>query len=345
MRDDKNNKCASLGSLRTQRTRFIERKGLGIAAVVAGLMLSACASVPRQPDVTPVNSQTASTGTDSAQAADSPTAARTAIKPRPAKSKVLAKSFDDAVARGDQAWMSGDADMAIYMYVQALSFRPTDAATLTKMGVIEQRRGELELAARAYKLAAESNPNDARVTGQLGLVYLALGEDDNARTWLARSVEISTADWRIYDGLGLVEERHGDSANALANLQHAQTLAPGMAPPILHRGQALYDAADYSAAETATRAALALEPSSEGWQLLGKIQAKRRAYSDALDSLLESMDAPTAYSLVAKTALDNRDNAVAVRYFEKASMLSPVYLPDAERNASKARERLDTSGH
>ena len=318
----------------------------GVAALATALTIAACAGTPHKPDITPINTQSTAATADPTQSADSPApGAQTPAKPKIPKSKLLAKSFEDAVQRGDTAWLGDDADMAVYMYVQALSYRPSDAATLTKVAVIEQHRGDLPLAARAYKLAADADPNDARVTGQLGLVYLALGDDDNARTWLARSVASSSADWRIYDGLGLVQERHGDSVNALANLQRAQSLAPAMAAPVLHKGQALFDASEYADAEAATRAALALQATPEAWQLLGKIQAKRRAYSEALDSLLETMDAPAAYNLVARTAMDNRDNAVAVRYFEKASILSPVYLPDVERSANKARARLDEAGH
>jgi hypothetical protein len=47
---------------------------------------------------------------------------------------------------------------------------------------------------------------------------------------------------------------------------------------------------------------------------------------------------------VAKVALENGDNALALSYFERASSLSPVYLPDVERDANKARERLAIQG-
>jgi tetratricopeptide (TPR) repeat protein len=266
-------------------------------------------------------------------------------KKKPFKSRTLAKSFDDAVTRGDAAWLEGDADMAVYLYVQALSFRPRDVKTLTKLAVIEQHGGNLQLAAKAYELAASASPADMRLSAQLGLVYLALGQDENAHRWLLRSAGNSSRDWRVYDGLGILETRQGDSVAALQHLQEAQTLAPNVAAPLLHRGQMMFNGGEYGDAEIAVRAALKREATPETWQLLGEIQAKRRAYSDSLDSLLEVLDPPVAYETVAKTALDNGDNAVALRYFEKASSLSPVYLPDVERNANKARERLNATGH
>jgi tetratricopeptide (TPR) repeat protein len=335
--------------------------GLRIGAGITILLLTGCAVSPPKPAISPVNvTQTSGTQTSdvstpagattaSSQTAMSPNGsspnAPPAGKKKPFKSPVLARSFEDAVTRGDAAWLEGDANMAIYMYVQALSFRPRDVMTLTKLGVIEQRGDNLQLAARAYELAANTNPTDARLSAQLGLVYLALGQDADAHRWLLRSADKSSQDWRVYDGLGVLEVRAGDNAGALEHLQRAQALAPGIAAPLLHRGQAMFSSGDYAGAEATVRAALNREATPEAWQLLGDIQAKRRAYSDSVDSLLEVLDPSAAYDKVAKTALDNGDNAIALRYFEKASSLSPVYLPEAALNANRARERLDATGH
>jgi Flp pilus assembly protein TadD len=340
------------GLLTGEFPRAMRCVALSTAGATA-LMLFGCASSPPKPATSPVTitqaapADQSSTSVESdikAQADNSSPTTQDAKKSK-AKSRILAKSFDDAVSRGDNAWLQGDANMAIYLYVQALSFRPTDATTLTKIAVIEQHTDNLPLAARAYELAAKASPDDARISAQLGLVYLALGQDDSARPFLLRSVDTPSADWRVYDALGIVETRRGDNAAALVNLRRAQELAPALAAPLLHQGQAMFAAGDYAGAEVAVRQALKLQPSPEAWQLLGQLQAKRRAYSDSLDSLLEVTDAPAAYTTVAHTALDNGDNAVALRYFEKAATLSPVYLPDAERSANKARERLDTGAH
>jgi tetratricopeptide (TPR) repeat protein len=321
---------------------------LSVAAGIGAVLASGCASAPPKPNITPVQTATTSVTQQPTADSDSPGTASTdtpvAKKQKPFKSAALAKSFDDAVARGDAAWLSGDVDMAIYLYVQALSFRPTDAVTLSKLGVIEQHTGNLQLAARAYELAANANPGDARLSAQLGLVYLALGQDDSARKWLARSADAASSDWRVYDGLGVIEQRRGEYASALGHLQRAQALAPNVAAPVLHRGQALFSDGNYAEAEAAARDAIRRDATPEAWELLGNIQSKRRAYADSLDSLLEVMNAPAAYNLVANAALENGDNAAALRYFERASTLSPVYLPDAERNANRARERLDSTG-
>jgi len=262
---------------------------------------------------------------------------------KPSQSSVLTRSFEEAVTRGDAAWSAGQADMAIYLYVQALSFRPRDVTTLGKLGSIEQAQGNLTLAATAFELAANENPSEPRLSGRLGLINLALGDEEKAWKWLRLSVDGGTTDWRVLDALSVIEARHGHYVDALQYSGEAVALAPGLAMPLLHRGQALHGTGNDVAAEDAARSVLRISNTPDAWRLLGEIQAKRRAYPASVDSFLQAMDAATAYNMTGKLAMDNGDNAAALRYFEKASVASPVYRTELQRNAAIARERLDST--
>jgi tetratricopeptide (TPR) repeat protein len=301
-------------------------------AAVASLLSAGCASTPRE--VAPKASS------------NPPLASQTA---RPVESKKssapsnLARTFEEAVSRGDTAWRAGEADMAIYQYVQALSFRPRDVDTLCKLGIVEQVKGNLELAARAFELAANADPDNVRVSARLGLILLALGKNDGARFWLQRSADAQSADWRVYDGLGVAEQQEGDNAAALKHLRQAVEMAPTQPAPLLHCGQAMFNSGDYAGAEDTVRAALSRGNVPEGRRVLGQIQAKRRQYSESIDTLLQALDPPAAYGAVAKLALENGDNAVALELFEKAAAASPVYSPETQRSAAIARERLAAS--
>src|SRR3954470_4989387 len=131
------------------------------------------------------------------------------------RSSALARSFEDAVARGDTAWDAGQADMAIYLYIQALSFQPRDVVTLTKLGTIEQAQGNLPLAARAFELAANAKPGDANLSGRLGLILTALGDNENAWKWLKLGVDNGSTDWRVVDQLSVIENREGHYVDAV----------------------------------------------------------------------------------------------------------------------------------
>jgi tetratricopeptide (TPR) repeat protein len=311
---------------------------------IALLLSAGCAGTPlKAPTAAVAAPSSADPSAEPDPSAAAKPAAPAAGKKKSSISDKFAKSFEDAVIRGDTAWRDGNADMAVYLYLQALSFRPRDINTLCKLGWIEQTQGNLTLAARAFELAANANPDDARVTARLGLIYLAQGDGDSASTWLQRSAEAASSDWRVYDGLGVLEQHHGDNAAALRHLQQAVALAPGVPTPLLHRAQALFASGNYAEAETTVRTVLNYDKEPEALRLLGQIQAKRRAYSEAIESLLQVLDPPAAYDAVAKSAMDNGDNAVAVRYFEQAAVLSPVYFAEAHHDAAIARERLGSS--
>jgi tetratricopeptide (TPR) repeat protein len=322
-------------------TTFLLRTRL---ASLALLLCAGCASSPRPAEVkteAQSGSAVATTAGTSEASADSPS--RKAQRKKSVLSSKLAKSFDDAVARGDSAWKGGDVQMAIYMYVQALSFQPRDFNTLCKLGAIEEKRDEPELAIRAYELAAETKPDDSLITGHLGLLYLQQSDEDKALGWLDRSAASGSDDWRVFDGLGVAEGHHGQIAAGLQHLQQAVALAPQEPMPALHRGQLLFDSGDYPAAETTLRAATERGSVPQALSLLGQIQAKHRQYPEAIDSMLRAVDPPIAYDTVAKLAMQNGDNATAVKYFELAARMSPIYYADAHRDAALAQQRLNAA--
>jgi len=321
------------------------RPTVACLAGLAVLLLAGCASAPSKPPA-PAAAAAPQSSNDPSVASDQPAASTpepAVSKKKSARSAKMAKSFDDAVARADAAWSGGDADNAVYDYIQALSFRPRDFDTLCKLGSIEQKQDKPDLAVRAFTLAAGVKPNDPRVSARLGLIYQQQGEEEQAGIWLARSAEAGSGDWRVYDGLGVVESHHRDNTAALQHLQQAVALAPREPTPLLHQGQALFASGDYAGAEATLRAAMSQGPVPEALKLVGQIQAKRRAYPAAIDSLLRVLDPPQAYDTVAKYALANGDNAAAMHYFEQAAILSPTYFADAHREATIARERLDAS--
>jgi tetratricopeptide (TPR) repeat protein len=252
----------------------------------------------------------------------------------------IAKSFDEAVQRGDDAWRNGNTDLALYLYVQALSFQPRDVNTLGKIGSIHQARGNLDAARKAFELAATTSPEDARATSHLGLVMLAQGDMDGADTWLRKSIAVDSSNWRIYDALGLIAQRRGHYDDALLFLQRASTLEPSASGPLLHRGSVQLAKGDYAIAEATLQQCLQLKQTTDAWHLLGEAQAHRGEYSKALTSLSQALDIPAAYNAVGEVALSNHDNKIALDYFQRAAEESPVYFVEAQRNAAIARERL-----
>ncbi len=327
------------------------RTPLLVGTCLAALVMAGCAASQPQAAGNGPNavqsmiaaSTTDATGVSATHGDDGTPPVSSSNKKKGLMSSRMAKSFDDAVRRGDASWRDGDADMAIYFYVQALSFQDRDFDTLCKIGAIEQKRDKLDLAARAFEVAATVKPDDTRVTGRLGLLYVETGDEDKAATWLARSADSGSDNWRVYDNLGVIEGHRKAAPLALQHLQRAIELAPVEAGPMLHKGQVQFESGDYQGAELSLRGATSKGDVPEAQNLLGQILAKRRAYPEAIDSLLRVLDAPKAYNLLGQEAMANGDNAIALHYFEQAATLSPTYYADAHRSAALARERLDTA--
>jgi tetratricopeptide (TPR) repeat protein len=230
--------------------------------------------------------------------------------------------------------------LALYMYVQALTFQPRDVTTLGKIGSIHEERGNLDLARKAFERAATTAPEDARATAHLGLVMLAQDDVDGADPWLRKSIAVNKTNWRVYDALGTIAQRRGQYTDALMFLQRACALAPSSPSPLMHEGSVQMAMSDYVTAEMSLQHSVDLKPTTEAWRLLGEVQAHRGQYAKAINSLLEVMDVPKAYNAVGQAALSRHDNRIALEYFTKASESSPIYFAEAQRNAALARERL-----
>jgi len=294
-----------------------------VPAIVLLLAIVGCASTPA-PQTTAAQAKPAGRHSDDASS-----------------STRLASSFDDAVRRGDTAWQGGNTDLALYLYVQALSFQPRDVNTLGKIGSIHQGLGNLDLARKAYELAATTAPDDARATSHLGLVMLAQGDMDGADTWLRKSIAVDSGNWRIYDALGVIAQRRGHYDDALLFLQRASTLAPSAPGPLLHRGSVQLAKGDYAIAATTLQQCLQLRQTTDAWRMLGEAQAHQGEYSKALTSLSQALDIPQAYNAVGEVALNNHDNKIALDYFQRATEESPVYFVEAQRNVAITREKLN----
>ena len=318
--------------------------GLGVvAALLAGALLGCAATPPTAPTIVPAARASTTSDTASSSRSSAPAPVAKHKDPKDAnETAYVAKSFDEAVGRGDAAWQNEDGDYAIYLYVQALAYRPRDVNTLGKMGTIELARGNLDLAANAFEIAAQADPADARVTGRLGLVLAALQKERQARPWLEKCVQAGSDDWRVYDALGVAEGHQGSAEPARLHLQRAAQLAPESGAPVLHLAQLEFSQGGDAQAESSLTDLVIIHPSAEAWRLLGRLQAKHGAYGGAAESLLHVIDAAAAYNLVGEMALQRHDNGKALEYFEKAGLASPVYYADAERNAAIARERIGT---
>jgi tetratricopeptide (TPR) repeat protein len=255
-----------------------------------------------------------------------------------------AKAHDEAVERGDAAWQAQDYDRAIYYYVQAMNKSPHDAATLAKMGAIEDARGNAALAEKAFAMAHDADPEEPRIAERLARLYVRAGKIDGAAEIYTQVLSRDPSRTRALDGMGEVCLARSDFAQAIRYFDRAlQADKPDSAAVLTHRGYAKLRSNDLAGAEADLRAALAVAPRDDAWRYLGDVQVRRGDTGAALESLLNVMDTAQAYNEIGVTLMRIKNYQSAREYFTKAIRASPAWFDEAQKNLAVADERLRKS--
>jgi tetratricopeptide (TPR) repeat protein len=249
-------------------------------------------------------------------------------------------SAADGIQRGDEAYREGKLDLAVYLYVQSLSFDSTRPEAFVKIGSVHEQKGNAALAEKAYELALERQQDNPAVCERLGLLYLQSGRDSEAPPLFERAIAVDPKRWRSYNGLGILADRRGDFTAAIGYYDQALAIDPAAATVMNNRGYSRYLAGDLPGAEADLKTAIRLGAKGSVWTNLGKVQAMQGRYAEGLESLLQDKDVARAYNLLGEAAMERGDFEAAKRYFESAVSESPRYFEAAQKNLSLANERL-----
>jgi len=258
-------------------------------------------------------------------------------------SQVAQESKESAadVARGDAAWQAQDLDRAIYYYVQAVGKSPHDAATLAKMGAIEDGRGNAALAETAFEMAHSANPKEPRIAERLARLYLQRGNVDGAAQIYTQVLVLDSNRTRALDGMGEVYVARSDYVQSIRYFDRALAAEkPDTSGVLTHRGHAKLRLHDLPGSEADLRAALAVSPREDTWRYLGELQVLRGDTGAALDSLLNIMDTAQAFNAMGGVFMSLKNYGDAREYFGKAIRASAAWFEDAQKNLAQADEHL-----
>ena len=250
-------------------------------------------------------------------------------------------SYKEGLERGDAAWRNNDLDLALYMFIQALSFDGPAAEVFGKIGSIHASRRNLQLAQKAFELARQIAPDDVRILERLGLLHVELRSFAAAEPILREVIAKTQTRWRAYDALGLVLQQRGDLTDAIEQYRLALQVDSAAGPVYYHRGMAQLERGRIDLAEADFRQALTFGDTRGGAdEALGRLLASQRKYPDGLAFLLANSSVATAYNTLGEVALSNKDYAAAVRFFLRAMDESSSFDERANRNLALAREYL-----
>lgn len=298
-----------------------------LAAIPLIVLLVGCASSPA-----PSGAKTPAAAAKPEEKKSPPSAARDA------------KEFAEDVQRGDAAWQAQDLDRAIYYYVQAMGKSPHDAATLAKMGTIEDARGNFALAGTAFELAHSADPQEPRIAERLARLYLQHGKVDGAAEIYTQVLALDPHRTRALDGMGEVCLARSDYVQSISYFDRALAAEkPDTSAVLTHRGYAKLQINDLTGSEADLRAALTVSPREDAWRYLGDLQVRRGDTGAALDSLLNFMDTAQAFNEIGAVFMNMRNYSDAREYFRKAIKASAAWFEEAQKNLALANEHLKNS--
>jgi Tfp pilus assembly protein PilF len=180
-------------------------------------------------------------------------------------------------------------------------------------------------------LRAEPSNDDAQVN--LGEVYLRLNQPSEAMSQFTAALTSSAHAAVAKQGVGLAFLKLGDANSARKYLSEAVALDPTLWRAQLGLGQIADHARDWTAAEAAYQAALALKPRAAAHNNLGLSYARQRRYDEAI--------AQFQASLALKQDATVRTNlrfahAMKGDYLSALAGVAKENLPDALNNVGYA---------
>ncbi|WP_299013396.1 tetratricopeptide repeat protein [uncultured Photobacterium sp.] len=271
----------------------------------------------------------------------------------------------EAIMRGDKAYLANDPDLALYEFIRALSFPSQDNADQAyyKIGYIHQQRKNYELAKVAYSRAALIDEDNIQYAASIGIVELKLGEQDNARKQLLRTVRMDqerqgnksfdqnkdtfarelTVDKKsplnAYIGLGILADLDARHKQAQQIYQTCLRVDGKSYKALTNLGYSYYLDGNLHQAEVINRRATTLYPNdSRAWANLGLTYIKAKRYDDAVDTLSRIMKKEKALNDIGYFAMLAGDYETAVNYLEQAINASPTYYAKAYQNLKRAKK-------
>ena len=245
------------------------------------------------------------------------------------------RSEGEALAKGAGAMQEGKTDKALFFFVRALQFNPTNVDLLAHIGDIQMQRNNIVLAKRALLQARQYDPTHARTLEALGLIYMNEGKDEQAVADLTMAIEKDPGLWRAYNALGVYADKKADYVVAQAHYNAALSINPEAAHVLNNRGYSKFLAGDSHAAALDLYEAANDRAFSQAWGNLGMIYAKQGWYQDAITTYKQIMSEANAYNNTGYAALENGDLVQAKHLLTEAIRRSPTYFPEAEQNLAR----------
>jgi tetratricopeptide (TPR) repeat protein len=249
-------------------------------------------------------------------------------------------SAAEARSRAREALQQRDFDLALYLYVQAVSLDPADAESFYVIGALHEERGNADLAAKAWLKVLDLEPDNALAHQGVGLSMFDLRLFDTAERHLFDAVALDATLWRSYNTLGILADREQQYEQAIDYYTAAIRAQPTVASIRNNRGYSRYLSGDLDQAKRDFLGAIEIDREYDrAWRNLGLVLAREQQYELALDAMSHAIPRHVALNDVGYVAMLDGELGVARRYFEDAILESPRHYQTAQDNLTELNRR------
>lgn len=174
----------------------------------------------------------------------------------------------------------GEPVKALACYTQAVQGRPDFAGAYYNRAALLHRLGRVQEAVSDYRQAIACQPTYADAHNNLGNALTALGHVDEAIACFQEAVRLKPAFAEAWNNRGVCYWRQRRYDEALQDFNRALALAPTYVEALANRLTTLFDAGDYTAAQVAADALLAVQSqNATGVALQWEIHARQCAWT------------------------------------------------------------------
>jgi Flp pilus assembly protein TadD len=242
----------------------------------------------------------------------------------------------DKLREGDHLRSSGDAQRALFRYLEAHRLDPMDPSARERIAYIHLE-DDPDRARAIFEDVLGEDPTSVNAH-LLGLAQLALGRLELARGSLETARRLNPNSPEVLSALGSVYDRMGFHEQARAELDRARALRPHDARVLNNLGIARLLAEDEAGAEMALREAVLLDPRDKAARNnLGLVLGLREQYDDALASFREAGSEQAAQNNLGYCYFLNERYPQAIAHYEKALMAEGNDDLTVLRNLANAR--------
>ena len=206
-----------------------------------------------------------------------------------------------------KARKGGDAESAIWYYLQASKWNPGDAELFYRQGNQWSRLGKVDKARAAYARSLDLAPHIPATLIRYAELLALSGEPKAAAEFVGRALKLAPADWRAQEVAGLIRGVQGDHAGAVVHFERARKFSGRPSAKLLNRlAYTLYRLADYERALGYVDQAVILDTLHPGNHLLrGKILLGMNRPDDAMGAL-ESAEREYLHRVATNAAVNDK---------------------------------------